>query len=100
MLYILQNKAQRAIVKEAAWVVSNVAAGRPEHCQALVAQGSTSSLLTLLVSDQLDLQQEAAHGIWNIVSCKHELLVQAAANDEVVKAFVNLLRSHSPPVVR
>eukprot|EP00752_Nemacystus_decipiens_P004524 g4131.t1 len=95
-----QDKSRRVLVKEAAWVASNVAAGRPEHRQALVEQGSPAALTSLLQSDQLDLQQEAAHGIWNIVAHDHELLLQAARDDRVLGAYVALVRAQSPPVVR
>ena len=81
-------------------MASNVAAGRPEHRQALVIQGSPAALTLLLQSDQLDLQQEAAHGIWNIVAHDQELLLQAARDDGVLGAYVALVRAQSPPVVR
>lgn len=81
-------------------MASNVAAGRPEHRQALVIQGSPAALTLLLQSDQLDLQQEAAHGIWNIVAHDQELLLQAARDDRVLGAYVALVRAQSPPVVR
>ncbi|CAM9464922.1 unnamed protein product [Ectocarpus sp. 8 AP-2014] len=95
-----QDRSRRVLVKEAAWVASNVAAGRREHREALVAQGSPAALTLLLLSDQLDLQQEAAHGIWNIVAHDSELLLQAAKDDRVMGAYVALVRAQSPPVVR
>ncbi|CAM9559994.1 unnamed protein product [Ectocarpus sp. 6 AP-2014] len=95
-----QDRSQRVLVKEAAWVASNVAAGRREHREALVAQGSPAALTLLLLSDQLDLQQEAAHGIWNIVAHDSELLLQAAKDDRVMGAYVALVRAQSPTVVR
>lgn len=100
VLKIQDDKSRRALVKEAAWVASNVAAGRQEHRDALVAQGSLAALTSLLVSDQLDLQQEAAYGIWNIASHSQEILVQASKNEKVIGAFVALVRAQSAPVVR
>ena len=87
------DKSRRALVKEAAWVASNVAAGRQEHRDALVAQGSLAALTSLLVSDQLDPQQEAAYGIWNIASHDQEILVQASKNEKVIGTFVALVLS-------
>lgn len=81
-------------------MASNVAAGRPEHRQALVGHGAPAALTSLLQSDQLDLQQEAAHGIWNIVAHDQELLLQASRDDRVMGAYVALVRAQSPPVVR
>lgn len=98
--YLFKDKSRRILVKEAAWVASNVAAGRPEHRQALVGQGAPAALTSLLQSDQLDLQQEAAHGIWNIVAHDQELLLQASRDDRVMGAYVALVRAQSPPVVR
>ncbi|CAN0271087.1 unnamed protein product, partial [Laminaria digitata] len=100
VLKIQNDKSRRALVKEAAWVASNVAAGRQEHRDALVAQGSLAALTSLLVSDQLDLQQEAAYGIWNIASHDEEILVQASKNEKVIGTFVALVRAQSAPVVR
>ncbi|CAM9401466.1 unnamed protein product [Scytosiphon promiscuus] len=95
-----QDTSRRVLVKEAAWVASNVAAGRREHREALVRQGSPAALTSLLRSDQLDLQQEAAHGIWNLVAHDQELLLQAASDDRVLGAYVALVRAQSAPVVR
>ncbi|CAM9499167.1 unnamed protein product, partial [Hapterophycus canaliculatus] len=95
-----QDTSRRVLVKEAAWVASNVAAGRREHREALVRQGSPAALTSLLRSDQLDLQQEAAHGIWNLVAHDQELLLQAARDDRVLGAYVALVRAQSAPVVR
>lgn len=95
-----KDKSQRALVKEAAWVASNVAAGRQEHRDAFVAQGSPVALTALLVSDQLDLQQEAMYGVWNLVAHDQKLLVQAAKTTEVMNAYVALVRTQSPAVVR
>lgn len=90
----------RALVKEAAWVASNVAAGRPEHRDALIAQGSTSTLTALLVSGQLDMQREAAFAMWNLVSHGGERLSEAVQTPGVLDAFVGLLSVPAPCVVR
>ncbi|CAM9535486.1 unnamed protein product [Ascophyllum nodosum] len=97
---ILRSQSQRTLAKEAAWVASNVAAGRSEHRAALVELGTPAALTTLLLSDQLDLQQEAAYGIWNVISHDRDLLAQAAKDDKIVSAFAGLVRAQSPPVVR
>ena len=81
-------------------MASNVAAGRSEHRAALVELGTPAALTTLLLSDQLDLQQEAAYGIWNVISHDRDLLAQAAKDDKIVSAFAGLVRAQSPPVVR
>lgn len=95
-----KDESRRVLVKEAAWVASNVAAGRREHREALVALGAPAALTSFLQSDQLDLQQEAAYGIWNIVAHDQDLLLQASRDDRVMAAYVSLVRAQSPPVVR
>ncbi len=81
-------------------MASNVAAGRREHREALVGLGAPAALTSLLQSGQLDLQQEAAYGIWNMVAHDRQLLLQASRDDRVMAAYVSLVRALSPPVVR
>lgn len=96
----MQDVAHRALVKETAWVASNVAAGRPEHRDALVAQGAGVTLTSLLVSGQLDMQREAAFAVWNLVSHNGERLSEAVNTPGVLDAFVGLISVPAPSVVR
>lgn len=81
-------------------MASNVAAGRPEHRDALVAQGSAATLTALLVSGQLDMQREAAFAVWNLVSHGRERLSEAVKTAGVLDAFIGLLSVPAPSVVR
>lgn len=46
------------------------------------------------------MQQEAAYGIWNLVSHDKKLLEQAVGDNKIVETYVALLRTQSPPAIR
>lgn len=100
LIHVLKDASRRVLVKEAAWVASNVAAGRPEHRDALVAQGAGVSLISLLLSGQLDIQREAAYAVWNLVSPGGERLSEAVNTPGVLDAFVGLISVPDAAVVR
>ena len=56
------------VVKEAAWMVSNVTAGPPEQIQAVIESGIVPAIVEVLGRGDFKAQKEAAWAVTNLTS--------------------------------
>ena len=90
-LYQLLQSQHRGLLKETCWTISNIAAGRPEHRQALVGAGFTPLLLHILQTAHFDIRKEAAFAIFHLLMDAQSR--QAALSGPVAVEYVGLLRA-------
>ena len=62
------------VVKEAAWMVSNVTAGPPEQIQAVIESGIVPAIVGVLERGDFKAQKEAAWAVTNLTSGEYILL--------------------------
>lgn len=60
------NSEHRVLKKEAAWVLSNIAAGSVEHKKLIFSSEATSALLRLVVTAPFDIRKEVAYVLGNL----------------------------------
>ncbi|CAL9002360.1 unnamed protein product [Prunus brigantina] len=60
------NSEHRVLKKEAAWVLSNIAAGSMEHKQLIYSSAAVPSLLRLLSTAPFDIRKEVAYVLGNL----------------------------------
>lgn len=64
VLRLCLGAKHRALKKEGAWAISNIAGGRAEHVTAVAVL--LEPMCQLLVNTQFDIQKEVAFGLWNL----------------------------------
>lgn len=92
----------RAIKKEAAWVLSNISAGSLQHKELVFSSDATSLLLDMLLTEPFDIRKEAAFVLGNLcvtagdglqqpdIITRHLVLL---VNYGVLPGFIHLVRS-------
>ena len=90
-LYQLLQSQHKGLLKETCWTISNIAAGRPEHRQALVGAGFAPLLLHILQTAHFDIRKEAAFAIFHLLMDPQSR--QAALSAPVAVEYVGLLRA-------
>ncbi|XP_072990595.1 importin subunit alpha-2 [Typha latifolia] len=92
----------RVLKKEAAWALSNIAAGTCEHKKLIFSSEATSLLMHLLSSAPFDIRKEAAYTIGNICVTTEKDAEQpciivthlvSLVNKGCLPGFINLVRS-------
>ncbi|XP_062184332.1 importin subunit alpha-2-like [Phragmites australis] len=92
----------RVLKKEAAWAMSNIAAGSLEHKKLIFASEATPLLIHLLTTAQFDIRREAAYTLGNLCvvpagsADPPNIIVEhlvAVINGGALPGFVNLVRS-------
>eukprot|EP00727_Mastigamoeba_balamuthi_P013369 m51a1_g8655 putative importin subunit alpha-2-like (1742) ;mRNA; r:44229-60225 len=90
LLALLRTNEHRAVLKEAAWVVSNVAASRA-HGQALLDAGFLGDLVRLVVGSQFEIRKEVAYALMNLSVDRAAMI--AAVDQGALAGFFALLRA-------
>nr|ATG70964.1 importin alpha isoform 9 [Juniperus flaccida] len=101
MIRCLESQ-HRTLKKEAAWALSNIAAGTLVHKQLIFSSGAVSSLLHLLVTATFDIRKEVAYVLGNLcVSTVEETgesmtileHLTVLVNRRCLPGFINLIKS-------
>jgi len=87
----LLDHPHRAIKKEAAYAVSNIAAGPPHHVDQLIRNNFMPKLTNLLRNSQFDIQKEVAYALSNLTTDGR--YISAIVEAGVVPSFLTLLRT-------
>ncbi|XP_031382728.1 importin subunit alpha-9 [Punica granatum] len=99
----------RVLKKEAAWVLSNIAAGSVEHKQSIFSSEALPLLLRLLSSSPFDIRKEVAYALGNICvgpaegDGRPKLIVEhlvSLVKNGCLSGFVELIRSADTEAAR
>lgn len=90
-LHQLLQAQHKGLLKETCWTISNMAAGRPQHRQALLHGNFHPLLMRILQDAHFDIRKEAAFAIFHLLMDAESR--QAVMSAQVAVEYVGLLRA-------
>ncbi|EKX33030.1 hypothetical protein GUITHDRAFT_148189 [Guillardia theta CCMP2712] len=96
-LHVMLQTGNKGLMKEATWVLSNIAAGKANHRAAMMEEGVHASLIVILKTSHFDIRKEAAFALFHLL---HDpAYTPTLFTPELATEFVGLLRAPDPQVV-
>lgn len=95
----LLNSSNTNIVKEAAWLISNITAGNPTQIQAVIELGIFEDICHVLKNGEWRSQKQAAWVITNVTSKGTTEQITYMIENDVFKPYCDLLESKDASTV-